>query len=757
MGRKRDIIKKVIAYMTLGIDVSRLFTEMIMAIETKDIVVKKMVYHYLSNYAHQNPDLALMCINTLRRDCDNEDPMVRGLALRSLCSLRLDSILEYVEGPLEKSLVDLSAYVRKTGVMGVLKVYSLRRSVIERGSYLEQLYKMLDDADASVISNAIVVLDEIYADKGGMELTHETLMKLLNRIGEFSEWGLNSIVELVTRYTPADDEETYSIMNLLDPMLRTANSGAVLATLRCFIHLTENMTELHPQLYIRAKPPLLTLVTGGQPEIQYAILRHLEILLPRPAAQGIFDDEYRQFFVRYNEPPHIKHMKVGLLPWISNQSNSNDIAQELGEYVTDVDAELSKRAISAIGAIAMRVPSVATDMTVQIVELVDLDISYVRSEAIVNMASIVRVFPDMKAVIVPCLSRCLRRIEDNDAKAAVVWMVGEFGEEIIEAPYMLEPIIDSYDDDLSPSMKLQLLVATMKLFFKRPPEVQHMLGRLLKSAINDLANQDVHDRALLYYRLLNNDLQTISTMFNEESKSKFDNGEGKIFFDQSDSELRGQIFMEFNTLAVIYGVPSTQFIDEIFQRAIIKRAIVPPPNAELSQTSKQGTDTPISFVGSVNLLDMGDDNTTNNVSANHSNMPTLKLNVSPQMNPQLFQEIWGAHTDAFNNSLCVLSTIPSTTADVEANMKACNIMTMASGPLPDNLGLKFFLYAQESDDNDLLGGGNNSSVFLVQLTIASSGDVTCVVKTSNPSTTVASTIFLDHIISALTSFGAKKC
>ena len=30
MKRKRDVIKKVIAYMTLGIDVSRLFTDMIM-------------------------------------------------------------------------------------------------------------------------------------------------------------------------------------------------------------------------------------------------------------------------------------------------------------------------------------------------------------------------------------------------------------------------------------------------------------------------------------------------------------------------------------------------------------------------------------------------------------------------------------------------------------------------------------------------------------------------------------------------------
>ena len=66
--RKREIIKKVIAYMTLGIDVSRLFTEMIMAIETKDIVIKKMVYHYLCTYAQSNPEMAIMCINSLRRD-----------------------------------------------------------------------------------------------------------------------------------------------------------------------------------------------------------------------------------------------------------------------------------------------------------------------------------------------------------------------------------------------------------------------------------------------------------------------------------------------------------------------------------------------------------------------------------------------------------------------------------------------------------------------------------------------------------------
>jgi vesicle coat complex subunit len=34
--RKRDVVKKVIAYMTLGIDVSRLFTDMIMVSNAPD-------------------------------------------------------------------------------------------------------------------------------------------------------------------------------------------------------------------------------------------------------------------------------------------------------------------------------------------------------------------------------------------------------------------------------------------------------------------------------------------------------------------------------------------------------------------------------------------------------------------------------------------------------------------------------------------------------------------------------------------------
>lgn len=212
--RKREIMKKVIAYMTLGIDVSRLFTEMMLAIETRDLVIKKMVYLFLCNYAETHPDLAQMCTNTLVKDSGNEDPMVRGLALRALCSLRLPQMIEYTSEPLRRSLQDGHAYVRKTGVMGILKMYHLNKEDFDKASFNDILYDMLRDPDSSVVTNCILVLNEIFSDSGGMALNRAVMLHLLNRIHEFSEFGILSVLDLVPRYIPANDEGEWDLVGV---------------------------------------------------------------------------------------------------------------------------------------------------------------------------------------------------------------------------------------------------------------------------------------------------------------------------------------------------------------------------------------------------------------------------------------------------------------------------------------------------------------------------------------------------------------
>ncbi len=425
---------------------------------------------------------------------------------------------------------------------------------------------MLQDPDANVVTNCLFVIHEMKLLVGGIESNNHMVMNLLNRIGEFSEWGLNTVLEIVARYRPSNEDETYAIMNLLDPVLRTANSGSVLAALKCFFNLTKHMPELHTQIVQRSKPPILTLITGAHAEIQFMTLKHLQSILHQSFSSGIFDDEYRQFFVRYNEPPHVKHLKVDLLPFIANSSNARDIASELGEYVTDVDAELSRRAIQAIGDIAAKIPAVAQEMIQTILNLMEMDSTYVRSQAAIILSVVVRIHPTLSDVVLPHLAKYLRKIDDSEAKASLIWLLGEFGKNILEAPYILEQFIQSYDQESSISIKTQILTATMKLFFQRPPELQSMLGKLLKAALNDTSDQDLHDRALLYYRLLLNNVEAAKLLFlsGAPMNALLDNYSAQ-FAENKDIELKKKIFSEFNSLAVIFNIPSDLIIDPNYQ------------------------------------------------------------------------------------------------------------------------------------------------------------------------------------------------
>lgn len=95
---KKEVIKKVIGYMTVGIDMSSLFMPVMTSAvsSSDDVALKKMLYLYIGTYAQQNPELTLLTINLLTKDCRDQDPTIRGLALRSLCSLRVHNLTEYL-------------------------------------------------------------------------------------------------------------------------------------------------------------------------------------------------------------------------------------------------------------------------------------------------------------------------------------------------------------------------------------------------------------------------------------------------------------------------------------------------------------------------------------------------------------------------------------------------------------------------------------------------------------------------------------
>lgn len=70
------------------------------------------------------------------------------------------------------------------------------------------------------------------------------------RIKEFSEWAQCLVLELVTKYVPADNSEIFDIMNLLEDRLQHANGAVVLATVKVFLQSTLSMADVHQQVPI---------------------------------------------------------------------------------------------------------------------------------------------------------------------------------------------------------------------------------------------------------------------------------------------------------------------------------------------------------------------------------------------------------------------------------------------------------------------------------------------------------------------------
>ena len=62
--KQKEAVKKVIAAMTVGKDVSVLFADVIKCMQTPNIELKKLVYLYLINYAKSQPELAILAVNT---------------------------------------------------------------------------------------------------------------------------------------------------------------------------------------------------------------------------------------------------------------------------------------------------------------------------------------------------------------------------------------------------------------------------------------------------------------------------------------------------------------------------------------------------------------------------------------------------------------------------------------------------------------------------------------------------------------------
>ncbi|KAI9821753.1 MAG: AP-3 complex subunit beta [Pycnora praestabilis] len=494
-------LRKVISMMYRSQPCLPFFSSVVKNVASPNIEVKKLVYIYLLQYAEVEPDLALLSINTIQKSLTDQNPQVRAMALRVMSGIRVPVISQIVSLGIKRGCGDMSAYVRKAAALAIPKCYRLDPNTLPQ--LLEYLSILLGDKQYFVAGAAVMSFLEICPEN--IKLIHKHYRGLIRKLVDMDEWGQLATLRLMTVYARkcfpqrkqrvkkkgskgfyedeyTDEENHGEEIQVLDPdlelllkackpLLQSRNSAVVVAVTRCYLYLgTSDYID-------SATGPLISLLRSPQDIQNIALYNVVAVCLVRPEP---FVRYASHFLVHATDPPHVWRLKLEVLTIIFSHCGAymkGIILSELEHFSRGSDKELVRESVRAIGRCAQSDSRTSARCLRLLLKQISSPDGNLVAESLTVIRHLIQKDPSAHTKTVIRLAKNLDTATNPQARASIVWLVGEFasidGENNIAAD-VLRILAKGFADE-SEAAKLQIVLLAAKVYVHYLNRVQPSL------------------------------------------------------------------------------------------------------------------------------------------------------------------------------------------------------------------------------------------------------------------------------------------
>ena len=375
----------------------------------------------------------------------------------------------------------------------------------------------------------------------------------MSALHENNEWTQIYLLEGISRYSPTKQDEINEMIERIIPCVSHSNAGVVLSVIKILIKLLDLVEnpETIRSVCKKITPSLVTLLSS-EPEIQYVALKNINILIQKRPI--IFEKDIKIFFSSFTEPLYNKLEKLEIIYKLVSMNNIDIVLNELKEYASDVDIKFVRRSVKLIGQCAIKLEKAAQRCVETLVELVKTQVSFVIQEAIIALKDIFRRYPNTFEGAMAIINENLRTLDDPEAKAALIWIIGEYSDRIEGAENQLIKFIDNLKEEPY-VIQINILDSATKTFLKcQSEESYNILNQVFDFCTKECEDPDVRDRGYMYYRLMTIDPQLASKIIV--------NDKPRINEDVSgfDDNLLAILMDNLGTMATIYEKPPEAFV-----------------------------------------------------------------------------------------------------------------------------------------------------------------------------------------------------
>ena len=473
----RDILtgmKCVIAATARGEDGLPYFADVVKNVTTSNESIRNLVLIYLTRYAEVEPDTALLLINSIQKSLNEKNAISRAKAIRALAGIRISSILPIVLLCIKRTLTDPSPLVRSATAIAIGKAFDI--DDLESSSkkqMVEYLTKLLSDSDSSVVSTAIKtfykLLPQFSTSSKIWDPIHGNFRRFCSIINEFDEWSQGFLIDILTEYSrrflprpklylvdesnqvidlPEDysqipfsayevsfDEDLNLFLNSLKVLLYSRLESVILAVARAVYFLAPPLTFKDFQL---SQPLVRIASTSRDSQISLFALQIISSISWKD--QSIFVNNVKNFYVYPSDLFEVASSKLDILASLAQEKNIKYILEELKYYtLSSRNSDIAREAIISIG----RCSQLSPEWNRKILRWCLKQIQKTTGSILNELLTVVRYLIQQKnsftlnvanerdEIINTTyqLSLILRDSSlnlESDAKASIVWIIGEF-------------------------------------------------------------------------------------------------------------------------------------------------------------------------------------------------------------------------------------------------------------------------------------------------------------------------------------------
>uniref|UniRef100_A0A1I8Q589 AP-3 complex subunit beta n=1 Tax=Stomoxys calcitrans TaxID=35570 RepID=A0A1I8Q589_STOCA len=564
-GLKLEAMKRIIGMIARGRDASDLFPAVVKNVVSKNIEVKKLVYVYLVRYCEDQQDLALLSISTFQRALKDPNQLIRASALRVLSSIRVTMIVPIVMLAIMESASDMSPYVRKTAAHAIPKLFSVDPE--QKDELVKVIEKLLSDRTTLVVGSAVMAFEEVCPER--VDLIHKNYRKLCNLLVDVDEWGQVIIINMLTRYArtqfvdpnadePSDIENAQNdvaenkkfyddsesetnedsgdesgkksnqktapkiksatsspsssyhvdldhrlLLRQTKPLLQSRNASVVMAVSQLYHHVA-------PRQEVQIVAKSLIRLLRSHKEVQSVVLTCIASMSTK--RKTIFEPHIKSFFVRTQDPTHIKLLKLEILTNLASAASISLILREFQTYISSSDRPFVASTIQAIGRCAASIKEVTETCLTGLVHLLSNRDEHVVAESVIVIKNLLQTKAAQHFEIISQMAKLLDFIKVPAARSSILWLIGEYNDKVPKiAPDVLRKLAKTFVDE-EDAVKLQVLNMAVKLYLTNPQQTSLLCQYVFTLARYDV-NYDIRDRARFLKQFIfpaNNKSNTLS-------------------------------------------------------------------------------------------------------------------------------------------------------------------------------------------------------------------------------------------------------